>query len=85
MLGLVKRMGRGYGFLTDPEGIDYFFAPFSLVSGLMWETIRVGDQVAFFRGENRGTSRAPQAVEVRLRQEAPVIGIVDEESPVEDL
>lgn len=61
--GTVKRIvgDRGFGFLADEEGKEYFFHLSGLGAGLTIEQLREGDRVTF---DVERSDRGPRATNV---------------------
>ena len=71
MKGTVKWFSarRGYGFITDEDGIDYF-VHFSEIQSECFETLRGGEQVLFSVSEDdKGRSLAKQVVPAEMPEE----------------
>jgi cold shock protein len=64
MIGTIVRVvaGRGFGFIKDDNGTDYFFHQQELGGGLDFASLQVGDRVTF--EEQRGP-KGPRAGSVR--------------------
>jgi cold shock protein len=65
--GTVKRIvsDRGFGFIADEEGKEFFFHLSGLASGLAIESLREGDRVTF---ETERSDRGPRATNVSLAE-----------------
>lgn len=71
MKGTVKWFSarRGYGFITDEDGIDYF-VHFSEIQSEGFKTLRGGEQVLFSVSEDeKGRSLAKQVVPAEMPEE----------------
>ncbi len=62
--GTVKwfNSSKGYGFITDENGTDYF-VHFKSIEGMDFKTLEEGQKVSFEIGEGK---KGPQAVSVRV-------------------
>nr|WP_275952083.1 cold shock domain-containing protein [Mediterraneibacter glycyrrhizinilyticus] len=72
MKGTVKWFSakRGYGFITDEDGIDYF-VHFSEIQSEGFKTLRGGEQVLFSVTEDeKGRSLAKQVVPAGIPEES---------------
>lgn len=56
---------RDYGFLTDPDGKDYFFHASSLEAGLTFDELVFGQKLSFQIEKEPSASEAGRAVSVR--------------------
>jgi CspA family cold shock protein len=65
--GTVKRIvsDRGFGFIADEEGKEFFFHLSGLGSGLAIESLREGDRVTF---DTERSDRGPRATNVALAE-----------------
>jgi CspA family cold shock protein len=62
--GTIKRINdRGFGFITTPEGTDYFFHQ-SACAGTRFEELREGQMVSFTVGQS---PKGPRAENVNVR------------------
>jgi CspA family cold shock protein len=62
--GTIKRItDRGFGFITTPEGAEYFFHQ-SACAGTRFEELREGQMVSFTVGQG---PKGPRAENVALR------------------
>ena len=71
MKGTVKWFSarRGYGFITDEDGIDYF-VHFSEIQSEGFKTLRGGEKVLFSVSEDEeGRSLAKQVVPAEMPEE----------------
>lgn len=71
MKGTVKWFSarRGYGFITDEDGIDYF-VHFSEIQSEGFKTLRGGEQVLFSVSEDeKGRSLAKQVIPAEMPEE----------------
>jgi cold shock protein len=66
--GTVKRIvtDRGFGFIADEEGKEYFFHFSGLTGGLAIESLREGDRVSF---DTERSDRGPRATNVTRLEE----------------
>lgn len=74
---------RGYGFLTDENGVDYF-VHFSGITGDGFKKLNTGEAVEFLPGEDgqgRTVAREVTPVENRHQSEPP---LAEEEEVQED-
>lgn len=62
--GTIKKLvsERGFGFITDPEGKDYFFHKDGLEPSLDFDRLVGGESVAF---EVESGPKGPRAIQVR--------------------
>jgi CspA family cold shock protein len=62
--GTIKRINdRGFGFITTPEGAEYFFHQ-SACAGTRFEELREGQMVSFTVGQS---PKGPRAENVNVR------------------